>query len=110
MTRFMLYVGSRHDQTTRDNVATECEIRGITVRSTNGPGGTVVVVCDRALYDELQVLPGVTSVVEDPEGCPYGQLGCDTEVGGLCTCALPVNKELAEEQVRARQARAQRNQ
>ncbi len=93
MKRFMLYVGSQHDEKTRAAVALECSIRGITVVSENGPLGTVVVRHDSDRQDELETIPGVTSVCAAPEGCPYGQTDCHTETGGICLCGFPLPSE-----------------
>lgn len=85
--RFMLYNGSKHDEPTQRAIAQECRIRGIEVLSENGPFGTVVVRHDH--IDQLETLPGVTSVVGDPESCPYGQEDCEMTQGGICICGLP---------------------
>lgn len=87
--RYMLYVGTAHDEPLRESVANEARILGVQVNTHNGPFGTVVVECDNDRYPDLQVLPGVTSVVADPDGCFYGQADCESSSGGLCVCGLP---------------------
>lgn len=91
--RYMLSVGTAHDEPLRRGVAAEAEIIGVTVKTHNGPFGTVVVECDEDRFPDLQVIPGVTGVCADPDGCPYGQTDCESNSGGVCVCGLPGGRE-----------------
>lgn len=113
--RFMLFVGSRHDEVTRKLVAAECRARGIEVLSDNGMFGTVSVRHRKDGHAELSALPGVTSAVMNPEGCPHGQDDCETERGGVCMCGMPgyvrdMDGLQGEAAIRAMQARTMRDQ
>ena len=87
--RYMLYVGSAHDEQRRQRVANEVRIRGLQVATENGPFGTVVVECEPDNRDSLVEIPEVTDVVDDPEACPYGQTDCASTEGGACLCGFP---------------------
>lgn len=87
--RYLLYVGTAHDEPLRQRVAAEADLIGVTVKTAHGPFGTVVVECDEDRFADLQVIPEVTSVCADPDGCPYGQTDCESENGGVCICGLP---------------------